>query len=92
MMLDRDLHLGRYRWEKLVALPLLDGDQPDMRFCLLHQKLQMLNYCIRRWDGRPPPERLARRQACAELDVWGLCGCRQAQVNEQRAHTPLAVR
>ena len=29
-----------------MLLPGIEGLQPDLRTCLLHQKLQMLNYCI----------------------------------------------
>ncbi|XP_064389082.1 rab3 GTPase-activating protein catalytic subunit-like [Halichondria panicea] len=37
----------RYRWENGVQLRDLPEGSPDMGCCLLHQKLQMLNCCIR---------------------------------------------
>lgn len=38
----------RYRWEKSISIPGLGPGFPDLRTCLLHQKLQMLNCCIDR--------------------------------------------
>ncbi|XP_056631397.1 rab3 GTPase-activating protein catalytic subunit [Diorhabda sublineata] len=37
----------RYRWEKSLPIPGLSPGL-DVRTCLLHQKLQMLNHCIER--------------------------------------------
>jgi Rab3 GTPase-activating protein catalytic subunit len=35
------------RWDSGAALPRLPKDDtPDLRFCLLHQKLQMLQRCM----------------------------------------------
>nr|XP_054590315.1 rab3 GTPase-activating protein catalytic subunit isoform X3 [Nothobranchius furzeri] len=38
----------RYRWENNYLIYGLAGGPPDLRCCLLHQKLQMLNCCIER--------------------------------------------
>lgn len=40
----------RWHWEHLTPLPLVSVDEgkPDMRWMLLHQKLQMINCCIQR--------------------------------------------
>lgn len=38
----------RYRWEKSMPIPGLSPGLPDLRTCLLNQKLQMLNCCIDR--------------------------------------------
>lgn len=38
----------RYRWETGFAIPGLPQGPPDQAYCLLHQKLQMINYCIQR--------------------------------------------
>ena len=37
----------RRAWENGEALPDIEGDMPDFQFGLLHQKLQMLQCCIR---------------------------------------------
>ncbi|XP_044750751.1 rab3 GTPase-activating protein catalytic subunit [Coccinella septempunctata] len=42
----------RYRWEMNIFIPGLSRDNPDLRTCLLHQKLQMLNCCIERKKSR----------------------------------------
>uniref|UniRef100_A0AAY4B730 Rab3 GTPase-activating protein catalytic subunit n=1 Tax=Denticeps clupeoides TaxID=299321 RepID=A0AAY4B730_9TELE len=42
----------RYRWENNFLIHGLDGGPPDLRCCLLHQKLQMLNCCIERKRAR----------------------------------------
>lgn len=41
----------RYRWEKSLPVPGLSPGL-DVRTCLLHQKLQMLNHCIERKIAR----------------------------------------
>ncbi|CAH1235391.1 unnamed protein product [Diabrotica balteata] len=38
----------RYRWDKSMPIPGLPLGLPDLRTCLLSQKLQMLNCCIER--------------------------------------------
>ncbi|XP_053899219.1 rab3 GTPase-activating protein catalytic subunit isoform X3 [Malaclemys terrapin pileata] len=42
----------RRRWEKNYLIPGLANGSPDLRCCLLHQKLQMLNCCIERKQAR----------------------------------------
>ncbi|KAM6898865.1 rab3 GTPase-activating protein catalytic subunit isoform 1-T2 [Lycodopsis pacificus] len=42
----------RYRWENNHFIYGLAGGPPDLRCCLLHQKLQMLNCCIERKRAR----------------------------------------
>ncbi|KAL8183240.1 UNVERIFIED_CONTAM: Rab3 GTPase-activating protein catalytic subunit [Gekko kuhli] len=42
----------RYRWENNFFIPGLASGAPDLRCCLLHQKLQMLNCCIERKKAR----------------------------------------
>ncbi|XP_063144774.1 rab3 GTPase-activating protein catalytic subunit isoform X1 [Candoia aspera] len=42
----------RYRWENNFFIPGLTNSAPDLRCCLLHQKLQMLNCCIERKKAR----------------------------------------
>nr|XP_006117129.1 rab3 GTPase-activating protein catalytic subunit isoform X1 [Pelodiscus sinensis] len=42
----------RCRWEKNYLIPGLANGSPDLRCCLLHQKLQMLNCCIERKKER----------------------------------------
>ncbi|KAM4697609.1 rab3 GTPase-activating protein catalytic subunit isoform 2-T2 [Rhinophrynus dorsalis] len=42
----------RYRWENNFLIPGLANGPPDLKCCLLHQKLQMLNCCIERKKAR----------------------------------------
>ncbi|XP_068439010.1 rab3 GTPase-activating protein catalytic subunit isoform X3 [Clinocottus analis] len=42
----------RYRWENNYFIYGLAAGSPDLRCCLLHQKLQMLNCCIERKRAR----------------------------------------
>uniref|UniRef100_A0A3Q2EFP5 Rab3 GTPase-activating protein catalytic subunit n=1 Tax=Cyprinodon variegatus TaxID=28743 RepID=A0A3Q2EFP5_CYPVA len=42
----------RYRWENNYLIYGLAAGPPDLRCCLLHQKLQMLNCCIERKRSR----------------------------------------
>ncbi|KAL2081252.1 hypothetical protein ACEWY4_023105 [Coilia grayii] len=42
----------RYRWENNYLVCGLASGTPDLRCCLLHQKLQMLNCCIERKRAR----------------------------------------
>ncbi|KAM6897052.1 rab3 GTPase-activating protein catalytic subunit [Xenentodon cancila] len=42
----------RYRWENNCLVYGLEDGPPDLRCCLLHQKLQMLNCCIERKRAR----------------------------------------
>ncbi|CAG9853851.1 unnamed protein product [Phyllotreta striolata] len=50
----------RYRWEKSMPIPGLSPGLPDLRTCLLNQKLQMLNCCIDR--------KIARENALVNFD------------------------
>ncbi|XP_039613247.1 rab3 GTPase-activating protein catalytic subunit isoform X1 [Polypterus senegalus] len=47
----------RYRWENNILITGLAGGPPDLRCCLLHQKLQMLNCCIDRKKARDDGKR-----------------------------------
>ncbi|XP_034564013.1 rab3 GTPase-activating protein catalytic subunit [Notolabrus celidotus] len=47
----------RYRWENNYFIYGLTGGPPDLRCCLLHQKLQMLNCCIERKRARDEARR-----------------------------------
>eukprot|EP00095_Tigriopus_kingsejongensis_P007273 maker-scaffold144_size312663-snap-gene-2.35 protein:Tk07273 transcript:maker-scaffold144_size312663-snap-gene-2.35-mRNA-1 annotation:"hypothetical protein BRAFLDRAFT_221256" len=38
----------RFRWENGRKLPGIPSGPPDHAYCLFHQKLQMVNYCIER--------------------------------------------
>ncbi|XP_041431611.1 rab3 GTPase-activating protein catalytic subunit isoform X1 [Xenopus laevis] len=42
----------RYRWENNFLIPGLANGSPDLKCCLLHQKLQMLNCCLERKKAR----------------------------------------
>lgn len=48
----------RYRWENNYFVYGLAGGPPDLRCCLLHQKLQMLNCCIERKRSRNESHRV----------------------------------
>ncbi|CAK9290431.1 unnamed protein product [Gordionus sp. m RMFG-2023] len=37
----------RYRWDNCIPITLIEDAKPDYKYCLLHQKLQMLNRCIK---------------------------------------------
>ncbi|KAJ0070544.1 hypothetical protein NL108_015537, partial [Boleophthalmus pectinirostris] len=47
----------RYRWENNYLIHGLSSGAPDLRCCLLHQKLQMLNCCIERKRSRDEAHR-----------------------------------
>ncbi|XP_065051656.1 rab3 GTPase-activating protein catalytic subunit-like [Rhopilema esculentum] len=38
----------RYRYENNIQIPRIALGSPNLNYCLIHQKLQMLNYCIER--------------------------------------------
>ncbi|XP_077502332.1 RAB3 GTPase activating protein subunit 1 [Amblyomma americanum] len=42
----------RYYWDNNLALPSLEPGTPNLAASILHQKLQMLNYCIERKKKR----------------------------------------
>ncbi|XP_053352311.1 rab3 GTPase-activating protein catalytic subunit [Clarias gariepinus] len=52
----------RYRWENNYLIYGLPAGPPDLRCCLLHQKLQMLNCCIEHKKARDN----ARKDAAGE--------------------------
>ncbi|KAG8201721.1 hypothetical protein JTE90_012782 [Oedothorax gibbosus] len=63
----------RHRWENNYTLPCLDPGAPNMNYCLLHQKLQMLNCCIQRkksreWQQRSTSEESSVPQPSSESD------------------------
>ncbi|KAL1490569.1 hypothetical protein ABEB36_013239 [Hypothenemus hampei] len=43
----------RYRWENGIPIPGVSNKMPDLRTCLLNQKLQLLNCCL---DRKIAPE------------------------------------
>ncbi|CAL9689716.1 unnamed protein product [Knipowitschia caucasica] len=51
----------RYRWENNYLIHGLPSGAPDLRCCLLHQKLQMLNCCIQRKRSRDEAQSSAPR-------------------------------
>ncbi|XP_065108539.1 rab3 GTPase-activating protein catalytic subunit isoform X1 [Paramisgurnus dabryanus] len=61
----------RYRWENNCLIYGLAGGAPDLRCCLLHQKLQMLNCCIERKkardDGKKTEGATERKRAGPEV-------------------------
>ncbi|XP_072301479.1 rab3 GTPase-activating protein catalytic subunit [Eucyclogobius newberryi] len=62
----------RYRWENNYLIHGLCSGAPDLRCCLLHQKLQMLNCCIERKRARDEAHReqsTSPRKAAAEGDA-----------------------
>ncbi len=50
----------RYRWETGYLLPGLPMGDPDHSYCLLHQKLQMINCCIGKRRAREGAKDLQR--------------------------------
>lgn len=42
----------RFRWDKTILVPGIGSGSPDLASTLMHQKLQMLNYCITRRKAR----------------------------------------
>ncbi|XP_059472784.1 rab3 GTPase-activating protein catalytic subunit [Neocloeon triangulifer] len=61
----------RYRWDHAITIPGLVPGCPDLRSCILYQKLQMLNYCIQRRQDR---ERKARSQADSDNEFEDVSG------------------
>ncbi|XP_010604488.1 rab3 GTPase-activating protein catalytic subunit isoform X2 [Fukomys damarensis] len=49
----------RFRWENNCLIPGLASGAPDLRCCLLHQKLQMLNCCIERKKARDEGKKIS---------------------------------
>uniref|UniRef100_A0A8C9Y8R2 Rab3 GTPase-activating protein catalytic subunit n=1 Tax=Sander lucioperca TaxID=283035 RepID=A0A8C9Y8R2_SANLU len=63
----------RYRWENHYLIYGLAGGPPDLRCCLLHQKLQMLNCCIERKCARDEARKVLEGSKERERKVSGGC-------------------
>ncbi|XP_070847256.1 rab3 GTPase-activating protein catalytic subunit isoform X1 [Chaetodon trifascialis] len=63
----------RYRWENNYLIYGLAGGPPDLRCCLLHQKLQMLNCCIERKRARDEARKVLEGSKEKECRVFGGC-------------------
>ncbi|XP_032358737.1 rab3 GTPase-activating protein catalytic subunit isoform X2 [Etheostoma spectabile] len=61
----------RYRWENNYLIYGLAGGAPDLRCCLLHQKLQMLNCCIERKRARDEARKVLEGSKERERKVSG---------------------
>uniref|UniRef100_A0A8C3A0T1 Rab3 GTPase-activating protein catalytic subunit n=1 Tax=Cyclopterus lumpus TaxID=8103 RepID=A0A8C3A0T1_CYCLU len=61
----------RYRWENNYFVYGLAGGPPDLRCCLLHQKLQMLNCCIERKRARDEARKVLEGSRERERQVSG---------------------
>ncbi|XP_071768528.1 rab3 GTPase-activating protein catalytic subunit [Centroberyx gerrardi] len=73
----------RYRWENNYLIYGLAGGPPDLRCCLLHQKLQMLNCCIERKRARDEARKVAEGGKERESKVSG--GCQNGRLGLERA-------
>ncbi|XP_034717220.1 rab3 GTPase-activating protein catalytic subunit isoform X2 [Etheostoma cragini] len=63
----------RYRWENNYLIYGLAGGAPDLRCCLLHQKLQMLNCCIERKRARDEARKVLEGSKDRERKASGGC-------------------
>ncbi|KAL3051972.1 hypothetical protein OYC64_002070 [Pagothenia borchgrevinki] len=61
----------RYRWENNYLVYGLASGPPDLRCCLLHQKLQMLNCCIERKRARDEARKVLEGNRGRERKVSG---------------------
>ncbi|XP_067300747.1 rab3 GTPase-activating protein catalytic subunit isoform X1 [Pseudorasbora parva] len=61
----------RYRWENNCLIYGLASGPPDLRCCLLHQKLQMLNCCIERKRARDDGRKNAASDGSREKSRLG---------------------
>ncbi|KAF3854074.1 hypothetical protein F7725_014762 [Dissostichus mawsoni] len=61
----------RYRWENNYLVYGLAAGPPDLRCCLLHQKLQMLNCCIERKRARDEARKVLEGNRGRERKVSG---------------------
>ncbi|CAB1328595.1 unnamed protein product [Coregonus sp. 'balchen'] len=81
----------RYRWENNYLVYGLASGPPDLRCCLLHQKLQMLNCCIERKrardDGRKTIEGGKARERERERKVAGSTGTENGRLGPESAAT-----
>uniref|UniRef100_A0A673XL08 Rab3 GTPase-activating protein catalytic subunit n=1 Tax=Salmo trutta TaxID=8032 RepID=A0A673XL08_SALTR len=79
----------RYRWENNYLVYGLASGPPDLRCCLLHQKLQMLNCCIERKrardDGRKTAEGGKERERGRERKVSGSTGTENGRLGPESA-------
>ncbi|XP_031567041.1 rab3 GTPase-activating protein catalytic subunit-like [Actinia tenebrosa] len=72
----------RYRWENDVFIPRLKLEPPDLGYCLIHQKLQMLNCCIER---RRISKMRASSSSCGESPSKSLDNQNNKDKNSQPA-------
>nr|XP_046232615.1 rab3 GTPase-activating protein catalytic subunit isoform X2 [Scatophagus argus] len=63
----------RYRWENNYLICGLSGGPPDLRCCLFHQKLQMLNCCIERKRARDEARKVLEGSRERERRVSSSC-------------------
>ncbi|XP_014028939.1 rab3 GTPase-activating protein catalytic subunit isoform X1 [Salmo salar] len=79
----------RYRWENNYLVYGLASGPPDLRCCLLHQKLQMLNCCIERKrardDGRKTAEGGKERERGRERKKSGSTGTENGRLGPESA-------
>ncbi|XP_048835815.1 rab3 GTPase-activating protein catalytic subunit isoform X1 [Brienomyrus brachyistius] len=61
----------RYRWENSHMVHGLASGVPDLRCCLLHQKLQMLNCCIERKRARDDGRKASGTEVARERKISG---------------------
>ncbi|XP_043930878.1 rab3 GTPase-activating protein catalytic subunit isoform X2 [Protopterus annectens] len=59
----------RYRWENNFLIPGLESGSPNLKCCLLHQKLQMLNCCIERKKARDEGRKLQTSGSFSSMGV-----------------------
>ncbi|XP_021920083.1 rab3 GTPase-activating protein catalytic subunit isoform X2 [Zootermopsis nevadensis] len=70
----------RYRWEKGIVIPGVAPGFPDLRTCLIHQKLQMLNCCVERKMAREE----AAKTGLVEVDLYESEEPKLDMTNERR--------
>ncbi|KAM9424226.1 rab3 GTPase-activating protein catalytic subunit [Pholidichthys leucotaenia] len=63
----------RSRWENNCVISGLAAGPPDLRCCLLHQKLQMLNCCIERKRARDETHKVPTGNKVREQKMYGVC-------------------
>nr|XP_045004574.1 rab3 GTPase-activating protein catalytic subunit isoform X2 [Jaculus jaculus] len=76
----------RFRWENNFLIPGLASGPPDLRCCLLHQKLQMLNCCIERKKARDEGKKTSPSENVANVypgDGGKAGGCLRAAEKEK---------
>ncbi|XP_039643316.1 rab3 GTPase-activating protein catalytic subunit isoform X2 [Perca fluviatilis] len=79
----------RYRWENNYLIYGLAGGPPDLRCCLLHQKLQMLNCCIERKRARDEARKVLEGSKERERKVSG--GCQNGRPVPESAGSPITA-